>query len=122
MPRTARPSLMLSSVVASFAVSPGLRNVFAPTISPRRTRFVTAAVAASVVQPSRIGCSHGPKIARRWSHVQTRVPAGRLRGEGGVAERRPGRLLRPELGTESSHRPQSPSRWSWIARRADAGS
>ena len=34
MPRMARPSLMWSSVVASFAVRPGLRKVFAPTIRP----------------------------------------------------------------------------------------
>ena len=34
-----RPArLTLSSVVASFAVSPGLRNVLAPTISPSRIR------------------------------------------------------------------------------------
>ena len=65
MPRTARPPLMWSSVVASFAVRPGLRNVLAPTMSPSRIRFVTAATADSVDQPSRIGCSHGPKMASR---------------------------------------------------------
>jgi hypothetical protein len=44
---------------------PGSRNVFAPTISPRRIRLVVAAVAASSDQPSKMGRSHGPKIARR---------------------------------------------------------
>ena len=36
MPRIARPLLRWSSVVAIFATSAGLRNVFAPTISPIR--------------------------------------------------------------------------------------
>ncbi len=55
MPRIARPSLMWSRVVASLAVRPGLRNVFAPTISPRRIREVSTAQAPSVIQPSKIG-------------------------------------------------------------------
>ena len=43
---------MWSSVVASFAVRPGLRNVSAATSRPSRARVVTAAAAARVVQPS----------------------------------------------------------------------
>ena len=69
MPSTARPPEMWSSVVASFAVSPGVRNVFAPTMRPIRMREVDAATPASAIQPSKMGCSHGPKIASRWSHV-----------------------------------------------------
>ena len=65
MPRIARPSLMWSRVVASFAVRPGLRNVLAPTISPSRTREVSAAHAARVTQPSKIGWRHGPWMASR---------------------------------------------------------
>ena len=38
MPRIARPPLMWSTVVASFAVSPGLRNVLAATSRPSRAR------------------------------------------------------------------------------------
>ena len=52
MPRIARPLLMWSSVVAILAVSVGARNVFAPTMSPIRIRFVAWAQAASVSQPS----------------------------------------------------------------------
>ena len=100
MPRIARPSLMWSTVVASFAVSPGSRNVFAPTISPTLIRFVTAAVAAIVVQPSKIGCSHGPKIASRWSHVQTESQPTSSARTRRVAERWPRRLLAPQLGPE----------------------
>src|SRR6266480_1988726 len=48
-----------------------LRKVFAPTIRPTVTRFVIAAHAASVSQPSKIGCSQAPWIASRWSHVQS---------------------------------------------------
>ena len=70
MPRIARPFETWSSVAASFVVTPGLRNVFAPTMSPTRTRSVTAATPASSSQPSKIGCCHGPWIASRWSHVQ----------------------------------------------------
>jgi hypothetical protein len=65
MPRIARPSLMWSSVAASFAVRPGLRNVLAPTIRPSVACFVTLAHAARVVQPSRFGPSHGPTMAMR---------------------------------------------------------
>ena len=52
MPRMARPPEMWSSVVASFAVSVGARNVLAPTISPIRTLCVACAQAVIVSQPS----------------------------------------------------------------------
>src|SRR6185295_2584039 len=71
MPSTARPFETWSSVVASLAVRPGLRKVLAPTMSPSRTFDVIGPSAESTIQPSKIGCSHGPKIASRWSHVQT---------------------------------------------------
>src|SRR3954447_17673389 len=71
IPRIARPSLMWSSVMASFAVRPGLRKVLAPTIRPSVACFVTLAQAARVVQPSRFGPSHGPTMAIRWSQVQS---------------------------------------------------
>ena len=51
MPSTARPPDRWSSVVASFAVRPGLRNVLAPTISPRRTRDVIGPRPASTSSP-----------------------------------------------------------------------
>jgi hypothetical protein len=49
MPRIARPLLMWSRVVMLFTTRPGLRNVFAPTISPSFTRSVAIAHAPSVV-------------------------------------------------------------------------
>ena len=52
MPRIARPPEMWSSVVASFAVSVGARNVLAPTIRPIRTLVVAWAQAVIVSQPS----------------------------------------------------------------------
>ena len=65
IPSTARPFETWSSVVTSFVVTPGFRNVFAPTMSPIRTREVIAATAWSSPQPSKIGCSHGPWMASR---------------------------------------------------------
>ena len=69
-PRIARPSLIWSSVVASLAISPGLRNVLAPTSRPSRTCSVALAQAARLIHPSKIGCYGSPKIAYRWSHAQ----------------------------------------------------
>src|SRR3954470_21156316 len=70
MPRIARPSDWWSSVMASFVVSPGLRNVFAPTIRPRVAFSVTPAHPERTDHPSRIGPSQGPTIDMRWSQVQ----------------------------------------------------
>ena len=61
-PRTARPPLMWSSVVAIFATRLGSRNVFAPTIRPTVLRFVVAAQAVIVSQPSNIGPSADPTM------------------------------------------------------------
>ena len=52
-PRIDRPWLTWSIVTAILATRPGLRNVFAATVSPRRMREVAWAHAASVVQPSK---------------------------------------------------------------------
>ena len=49
MPMIARPPLMWSIVVRHFTARAGLRNVFAPTNSPRRIRSVAWATAASAV-------------------------------------------------------------------------
>ena len=76
MPRTARPSLMWSRVVASLAVRPGLRNVFAPTISPSRTVDVSAAQAARV-EPA-LEDRLAPRALDRQEVIPRpeRVPAG----------------------------------------------
>ncbi len=62
MPRIARPFEIWSRVVAIFATSAGLRNVFAPTISPSRAREVASAHAASVSHASNIGPRGDPTI------------------------------------------------------------
>ena len=62
IPRIARPLLMWSSVVAILATTAGLRNVFAPTISPIRIRSVAWAQAVIVSQPSKIGPCESPMI------------------------------------------------------------
>ena len=49
IPRIARPLLMWSSAVICFATTAGLRNVFAPTISPSVARSVASAQAAIVM-------------------------------------------------------------------------
>jgi len=51
--------------VAIFAVNVGSLNVFAPTISPIRTRSVAMAHAVSTSQPSKIGPSWLPTIGYR---------------------------------------------------------
>ena len=61
-PRIARPPLIWSSVVAIFATRAGLRIVFAPTMSPIRTRSVVAAQAAIVSHPSKMGPCGSPTI------------------------------------------------------------
>ena len=69
-PRIARPPEMWSSVEASLATRPGLRNVLAPTSRPSRVCSVAFADAARLDQPSKIGWYGSPKIAYRWSHAQ----------------------------------------------------
>ena len=69
--------------------------------------------AESTLQPSKIVCSQGPKIARRWSHVQTESQPAVIGGARGVTERRPVGVLGPELEPEA-HQASLPvrSRWS----------
>ncbi len=101
MPRIARPPLRWSSVTASFAVSPGLRNVFAPTIRPSVARLVTCDQPASTDQPSRIGPSHGPTMLLRWSQVHrlaapacsARTAASRMDGQSAVCGHRRNPIL-----------------------------
>ena len=128
MPSTARPSEMWSRVVASLAVRPGFRNVFAPTISPSRTRDVTAPRPARTLQPSKIGCSHGPKMAIRWSHVQTESqPAARRRGpHRGSPANRSAATRAAARSASSAQRHSSSSSWTAAGRNrkrcaADAG-
>ncbi len=61
-PRIDRPLLMWSIVTAILATTPGLRNVFAPTSKPSRTRSVAMAHPASVVQPSKNGWYGSPPV------------------------------------------------------------
>ena len=65
MPSTARPSETWSSVVASLAVMARVAERVGadhqPEPDPRRQR----AERGEHVQPSKIGCSHGPKMAIR---------------------------------------------------------
>ena len=86
MPRIARPSLMWSSVVTIFAVSAGLRNVLAPTISPSVARDVTPAQPARIevaledrARASRPGSDRGDPMSRA-SRSRARRRAGRLPG------------------------------------------
>ena len=118
MPRIARPPLRWSSVTASFAVRPGLRNVFAPTIRPERR-------AARHLRPAG---EHRPALEDRAlprpdDRVEV-VPRPEARGarllgaDGGVAQRRPVGGLRPQEEPDLDRRArsaarQSSSRWSW---------
>ena len=100
-PRIARPADRWSRVTASFAVSPGLRNVLAPTSSPSSTRSVRTAHAARMLQPSSEGCSHGPSMASRWSQVMRMSQPSRSSAT--PASRRPGQslCLGPDLRAET---------------------
>ena len=96
---------------SSLATCPGLRNVLAPTIRPRRTRRVSGASAgehAPALEDRLL-----PRTEDREQMVPgpDRVPAGVLGGEGRVTEARPIGPLRPELEPEARHE----SRWSWMA-------
>ena len=84
-PSTDRPPLIWSTVVASFAVRPGFRNVLAATSSPILARVVTAATAASVAQPSSLPSSGSPSSDSRWSSTQRLSAPACLRGDDRVA-------------------------------------
>ena len=79
---------------------------------------VSGASPASTLQPSKIGCSQGPKIASRWSHVQTESQPASSAAR--AASRKPGQSvsLRPELEPEARHEP----RGGRGRRRAGTGS
>ena len=81
-PSTARPPETWSSVVASLAIRPGLRNVVDDTSRPSRTRSVRTATAASVAQPSSFGSAQSPSSDEQVVVEPERVPAGPLRRRG----------------------------------------
>ncbi len=54
MPSSKRPPLATSRVAASLATRAGLRNPAQITMCPSRTREVTPAIAASVVNDSKV--------------------------------------------------------------------
>ena len=99
--------------MASLAVSPGLRKVFAATISPSVAFVVTCAQPDRIDQPSRMGPCHGPEIELRWSQVQrlaappasARTAASRIAGQKSVW----GHSRTPSLTSPMVQ----PSRWSW---------
>ena len=106
-PRTNRPPDRWSTVVASFAVSPGGRKVLAPTSRPRRTRRVTVASAEIVAQPSSLGSDRVALVGQQVIVDPQRVPAGALGGEARVAQLRPRRSLDPERRAEAHRSPQA---------------
>src|SRR5947207_1234185 len=61
-------------------------------MSPSRTRSVMAAAACRSAQPSKIGCCHGPWIARRWS--QTQIESQLAASAASVASRNSGHVVR----------------------------
>ncbi len=91
-PSTLRPPDTWSSVVASLAMSPGFRNVVDDTSSPRRTRVVSDATAASDAQPSSFGSLQSPSSDSRWSssQIESQPAASTARH----ASRRSGQLVR----------------------------
>jgi hypothetical protein len=52
-------------VIASLAVSPGFRNVFAETMRPSSGLVVSGAIAARLAQPSSFGAVQSPSSERR---------------------------------------------------------
>ena len=79
---------MWSTVVASLAVNPGFRNVLAATSSPSLARVVTAASAASVVQPSSLPSSGSPSSDSRWSSTHRLSAPARSAASDRVAQAR----------------------------------
>lgn len=70
MPRSSRPPETTSTVVAIFASSAGGRNLLLVTMTPSRSRVVSAASADSSVHPSWAGPVTGPPMGMRWSNSQ----------------------------------------------------
>ena len=94
-PRIARPPLMWSTVVASFAVSPGLRNVFAATRRPSRARVVTR----------RDGRERRPALELRGRRRRPRRPGGGRRSRGR-------RRRRPRPSSTASRSDGQSVRWT----------
>ena len=67
---------MMSTVAAMFASTAGCRYGMPVTWQPMRMRFVTAASAASVDQPSRHGPDRSLKIGSKWSKFQALSNSG----------------------------------------------
>ena len=112
-PSQARPPETWSTVTAALAVSPGLRRVLAPTMSPSCARSVTAAQAARSVQPSKISWSGSPTMAWRWSQVQSESSPAASAAR--AASRSSGQVA---LWGHNS----APTRSGWRSRREVTGS
>ena len=100
IPRIARPSLMWSTVVASFAVRPGLRNVFAATRRPMRARLVTAASADERRPALELRIVAVALVGEQVIVDPEVVRAGVLGRDDGVPKRRPVGPLDPERGAD----------------------
>ena len=80
---------------------------------------VSGASPARTIQPSKIGCSHGPKIARRWSHVQ--IESQPASSAARAASRKPGQSVcwdqswSPNRIVVTVPGCRGQSRWSWTA-------
>ena len=117
MPRTARPSERWSSVVASFAVWPGLRNVLAPTISPSRTRDVSGAEPGQDAPALEDRLLPRPEDGHEVIPCPDRVPA-RRRSAARAESRKPGQSVCCAQSWSPKRVIQS-ARWSWIGDRRD---
>ena len=87
-------------VVASLAVSPGLRNVLAPTRRPRRTRVVDRGQGGEGRPAFELRVGRVALVGEEVVVDPDRVQAGGLGGEARVAQLLPGRPLDPERRTE----------------------
>ncbi len=67
MPKSRRPPLITSTVVAIFASTAGWRYVFPVTSTPSRSCSVSTASAASAVHASRQGSNGSIITAMKWS-------------------------------------------------------
>ena len=86
--------------------SPGLRNVFAVTMCPRRARLVTAASARERRPALELVVDPVALVAQEVVVHPEVVEPGRLRVDDGVAQLRPARPLDPERRAEPHlHRP-----------------
>ena len=115
-PRTpARPTCGRASSPA-WRSDPGCGTSFAATSSPRRTRVVRVARAASVVQPSSLGSVQSPSSASRWSSIQSESQPARSTAR--HASRRAGQ---PVGGSRTPPRTASLRRQPSVARKRNTG-